>query len=325
VRAYRLLAAAAGALALSLACGIAAAQDYPSRPIKLIVPFPAGGGVDTVARLLGQELGKSLGQTVVVENRPGAAGTIGAAAAARSEADGYTLVMLPGGHPLYGATHKSLPFDVVKSFDWVSTIVTLQFVALVQAEAKYRSMADLIAAAKTAPETITYASAGVGSTHHLTVEMAARRAGVKFLHVPYQGDAPALGALLGNQVQFTLATPTQAIGNIQGGKLRALAVTGNTRMPKLPDVPTMEQATGFKGFDVRTWFGLAAPAGVPPAIVTRLNTEVRKAVAVPEVRARLEQIGGEPAPSTPAEFRDRVAREHAMWVAVVDDLKLPKQ
>jgi tripartite-type tricarboxylate transporter receptor subunit TctC len=315
------------ALGLSLALGTlaAATQDYPSRPIKIVVGFAPGGGVDTVARLVGQEMSKGLGQSVVIENRPGAAGTIGAAAAARSEADGYTLVMLPGGHPLYGATHKSLPFDPVKSFDWISTIVTLQFIALVRSEAKYQSVPDLIAAAKVAPETITYASAGAGSTHHLSIEMLANRAGVKFLHVPYQGDAPALGALLADQVQFTLATPTQAIGNIQGGKVRALAVTGNTRMPSLPNVPTMEQATGFKDFDVRTWFGLAAPAGVPALALNRLNAELHKALGVPEIRSKLEQIGGEVSPSTPQEFRDRVAREYAMWVKVVDDIKLPRQ
>ena len=314
-------------LACSLALGVAvvAAQDYPSRPIKIIVGFAPGGGVDTVARLVGQEMSKSLGQSIVIENRPGAAGTIGAGAAARSEPDGYTLVMLPGGHPLYGATHKSLPFDTVAGFEWISTIVTLQFLAVVRAESKHRSLAELIAAAKAAPETITYASAGVGSTHHLTVELIANRAGARFLHVPYQGDAPALGALLADQVQFTLATPTQAIGNVQAGKLRALAVTGNARMPKVPDAPTVQEATGFKDFDVRTWFGLAAPAGVPSAIVNRLNAELRKAVAVPEVGARLEQIGGEVRPSTPQEFRDRVARELAMWIAVVDDIKLLRQ
>jgi tripartite-type tricarboxylate transporter receptor subunit TctC len=315
------------AFAVSLLLGLAAAaaQDFPSRPIKLIVGFAPGGGVDTVARLVGQEMSKSLGQPIVIENRPGAAGTIGAGAAARSEPDGYTLVMLPGGHPLYGATHKSLPFDTVTSFEWVSTLVTLQFLALVRAESKYQSIADLIAAARGAPQTITFASAGAGSTHHLTIEMLAHRAGVKFLHVPYQGDAPALGALLADQVQFTLATPTQALGNIAGGKLRALAVTGNTRMPKAPEVPTMEEATGFKDFDVRTWFGLAAPAGVPAAIVGRLNDELRKAVAVPDIRARLEQIGGEVSPGTPQEFRERVAREHRMWTRVVDDINLPRQ
>ena len=308
-----------------LACAPLAAQDFPNRPIKIVVGFAPGGGVDTVARLIGQELSTRLGQPVVIENRPGAAGTIGAAAAARSEPDGYTLVMLPGGHPLYGATHKSLPFDTLTSFDWISTVVTLQFIALVRPESKFQSMNDLIAAAKAAPDSITYASAGVGSTHHLTIEMLANRAGVRFLHVPYQGDAPALGSLLGDQVQFTLATPTQAIGNIQGGKLRALAVTGNTRMRQLANVPTMEEATGFKDFDVRTWFGLAAPAGLPRPIVDRLNAEVRKVVADPSVAARLEQIGGEASSSSPQEFRDRIAREWQMWIKVVDDIKLPKQ
>ena len=314
-------------LACSFALGVtcAAAQDYPNRPIRIIVGFAPGGGVDTVARLVGQEMSKSLGQSIVIENRPGAAGTIGAGAAARSEPDGHTLVMLPGGHALYGATHKSLPFDTVNGFEWISTVVTLQFLALVRAESGYRSMPELIAAAKAAPETITYASAGVGSTHHLTVEMIGHRAGAKLLHVPYQGDAPALAALLADQVQFTLATPTQAIGNIRAGKLRALAVTGNTRMPGVPEAPTMEEAAGFTGFDVRTWFGLAAPAGVASAIVNRLNAELRKAVALPEIRSRLEQIGGEVRPSTPQEFRERVARELAMWSKLVDDIKFAKQ
>jgi tripartite-type tricarboxylate transporter receptor subunit TctC len=148
---------------------------------------------------------------------------------------------------------------------------------------------------------------------------------VKLLHVPYQGDAPALGALLADQVQFTLATPTQALGNIEGGKVRALAVTGNTRLAKLPAVPTMEEATGFKDFDVRTWFGLAAPAGVPAAIVNRLNAELRQVLEVPEVRARLEQIGGEVSPSSSQAFRDRVTRELAMWTRVVDEIRLPRQ
>src|SRR5262245_42820699 len=318
-------------LALAICCSLligsatAHADDYPARPIKIIVGFVPGGGVDTVARLVGQEMSKALGQPVVIENRAGAAGTIGAAAAARSEPDGYTLGMFPGGHPLYGATYNSLPFDTGTSFEWVSTIVTLQFIVLVRAESKFQSLPDLIAAAKAAPETITFASAGAGSTHHLTIELMAGRTGTKLLHVPYQGDAAAINALLGDQVQFTLATPTLAIGNIQAGKMRALAVTGNTRMPALPNVPTVQEALGLADFDVRTWFGLAAPAGVPPAIIDRLNAEVRRAVAIPEIRARLEQIGGEVRPSTPQEFRDRIARELAMWIKVVDEAKLPKQ
>lgn len=317
-------------LAFALACGwlapsVVPAQDYPTRPIKIIVPFPPGGGVDTVARLVGQEMAKGLGQPFVIENRPGAAGTIGAAAAARSDADGYTLVMLPGGHPLYGATYKSLPFDTVNGFDWISTIVTLQFLVVVGADSKFKSMAEIVAAAKAAPETVTFASAGASSTHHLTGEMIASRTGAKFLHVPYQGDAGAVNALLANQVQFTMATPTLMVGNVQAGKARVLAVTGNSRWPGMPNVPTVEEALGIKDFDVRTWFGLAGPAGIPRPIVERLNAELRKALTVPEVRDRLEKIGGEVRPSTPAEFRDRVARELAMWIKIVDDAKLPKQ
>jgi tripartite-type tricarboxylate transporter receptor subunit TctC len=317
------IAAFAGALWLGIAG--AAAQDYPTRPIRIIVPFPPGGGVDTVARLVGQEMAKTLGQPFVIENRPGAAGTIGAAAAARSDADGYTLVMLPGGHPLYGATYKSLPFDTVNSFDWISTLVTLQFLVVVPADSKFKTMADIIVDAKMAPETITFASAGASSTHHLTGEMIASRTGVKFLHVPYQGDAGAVNALLAHQVQFTMATPTLMVGNVAAGKARVLAVTGNTRWPGMPNVPTVEEALGIKDFDVRTWFGLAGPAGIPKPIVERLNAELRTALTVPEVRERLEKIGGEVRPSTPAEFRDRVARELAMWIKIVDEAKLPKQ
>jgi tripartite-type tricarboxylate transporter receptor subunit TctC len=318
------------ALALTLACtwlapSGAAAQDYPTRPVKIIVPFPPGGGVDTVARLVGQEMAKSLGQPFVVENRPGAAGTIGAAAAARSDADGYTLVMLPGGHPLYGATYKSLPFDTVNSFDWISTIVTLQFLVVVPGDSKYKSMTELVADAKAEPDKITFASAGASSTHHLTVEMIGSRVGAKFLHVPYQGDAGAANALLAKQVQFTMATPTLMVGNVEAGKARVLAVTGNTRWPGMPNVPTVEEALGIKDFDVRTWFGLAGPAGIPRPIVEKLNAELRKALTVSEVRDRLEKIGGEVRPSTPAEFRDRVARELAMWIKIVDEAKLPKQ
>ena len=320
-------AALALALALALAPMLVAgalAQDYPSRPIKIIVGFPPGGGVDTVARLLGQDMAKSLGQSFIVENRAGAAGTIGAAAAARSEPDGYTLVMLPGGHPLYGATYKSLPFDVVASFEWISTIVTLQFLVAVRGDSKFNSLREVLAEARKAPQSVSFASAGVGSTHHLTGELIASRSGVKLLHVPYQGDAAAVNALLGGQVDFTLATPTQAVGNIEAGKMRALAVTGNTRWVRLKDVPTVEEAAGLKDFDVRTWFGLAGPANMPRPVVERLNTALRQALAVPEVRERLEKIGGDVRPSTPEEFKNRVARELQMWNKVVEEAKFEK-
>lgn len=300
------------------------AQDYPNRSIKVVVGFPPGGGTDTAARVVSQEMSKGLGQTMVVENRPGAAGTLGAAEVARSAPDGYTLLVTPGGHPIYGAMFKSLPFDTVKSFEWVSNIVTIPFFLVVPANSEFRSLSDIIAKAKAAPGTVTFGSAGPGSTHHLGLELLAVRAGAKFLHVPYRGDAPVVTALLASEVQFGLATPTLAAEHIKAGKLRALAIAGNTRSASLPDVPTVEQALGISNYDVRSWFALAGPAGMQKPVVERLNAELRKAVAVPEVRARLAVLG-ELVPGTPQEMRDRVARELAVWTKTVDDAGIPKQ
>jgi tripartite-type tricarboxylate transporter receptor subunit TctC len=305
--------------------GFAPAQDYPNRPIKIVVGFPAGGGVDTSARVIGQEMSKGLGQPMVVENKPGAAGTLGAAEVARSTPDGYTLMVTPGGHAIYGAMFKSLPFDTVNSFEWISNIVTVPFFVVVPANSEFRSLADIIAKAKAAPGAVTYGSAGPGSTHQLGIELLAGKTGVRFLHVPYRGDAPVVTALLASEVQFALATPTLTLENVKAGKLRALAVAGNSRAAALPDVPTVEQAAGIQGYDVRTWFAMAGPSGMPKPVVERLNAELRKAMAVPEVRTRLAGIGGEPAAGTPQEMRERVARELAVWTKAVEDAGIPKQ
>jgi tripartite-type tricarboxylate transporter receptor subunit TctC len=305
--------------------GAGHAQDYPSRPIKVMVGFPAGGGVDTSARVVSQEMSKALGQTMVIENKPGAAGTLGAAEVARSAPDGYTLMVTPGGHAIFGAMFKTLPFDTVASFEWISNIVTVPFFVVVPANSEFRSLADIIAKAKASPGAVTYGSAGPGSTHQLGIELLAGRTGVKFLHVPYRGDAPVVTALLASEVQFALATPTLTIENVRAGKLRALAVAGNTRYSGMPDVPTVEQAAGIANYDVRTWFAMAGPAGMPKPVVDRLNAELRKAVGVPEVRARLAGIGGEPAAGSPQEMRERVARELAIWTKTVEDAGIPKQ
>jgi tripartite-type tricarboxylate transporter receptor subunit TctC len=320
-----LCAAAALLLAFAAAPHSAAAQDFPHRTLKIVVGFPPGGGVDTTARIIAQELSAGLGQPVVVENKPGAAGTLGAAEVARSAPDGYTLLLAPGGHAIYGAMFKSLPFDTVSSFDWISSIVSVPFFVVVPANSETRTLAEVIAKAKAAPGTITYGSAGPGSTHHLGVELLSGRTGARFLHVPYRGDAPVIAALLASEVQFALATPTLTIENVKAGKLRAIAVAGNRRAAALPDIPTVEQALGIANFDVSTWFAVAAPAGPPKPVLDRLNAEVRKAVAKPEVQARLAALGGEPAGGTPAEMRDRVARELAMWSKTVEDAGIPKQ
>ena len=303
----------------------ATAQDFPTHPIRIVVGFPPGGGVDLVARLIGQEMTKSLGQPVIVENKPGAAGTIGAAFVARSEPDGYTLLVTPGGHALFGAVFKSLPFDTVDSFSWISNVINVPFFATVRADSKFQSMADVIAAAKGAPDKISFGSAGPGSTHHLVGAMLGAATGVKFLHVPYRGDAPVINALLGGEIDFAFATPTQVIANVEAGKFRALATTAAVRAPQLPNVPTVQEALALKDFDVRTWFALAGPAGLPAPLVARLNGELHKALASAEVRKGLATIGGEIAPTTPAAMRERVARELATWTRIVDEAQIPKQ
>jgi tripartite-type tricarboxylate transporter receptor subunit TctC len=314
-------------VALFIALGVlpALAQEFPTHPIRIVVGFPPGGGVDLVARLIGQEMAKGLGQPVIVENKPGAAGTIGAGFVARSEPDGYTLLVTPGGHALYGAVFKSLPFDTVESFSWISNVINVPFFATVRADSRFQSMADVIAAAKGVPDKVTFGSAGPGSTHHLVGAMLGAATGVRFLHVPYRGDAPVINALLGGEIDFAFATPTQVIANVEAGTFRALATTAAVRAPQLSNVPTLQEALALKDFDVRTWFALAGPAGLPAPLVARLNDGLRKALANADVRKGLATIGGELAPTTPAEMHDRVARELATWTRIVDEAQIPKQ
>ncbi len=314
-----------GLLALLLLPVPASAQDYPNRPIKVVVGFPPGGGTDVAARIVAAEMSKGLGQSLLIENKPGAAGTLGAAEAARSAPDGYTLLVTPGGHAIFGAMFKSLPFHTVNSFDWISNIVTIPFFIVVPANSEFKTLADVVTKAKAAPGTLTFGSTGPGSTHHLGIELLGSRTGAKFLHVPYRGDAPIITALLANEIQFSIVTPTQAIQNVQAGKFRALATTANTRDDKMPDVPTVDQALGIKDYDVRSWFAMAAPAGTPKPIVDRLNAEVRKAVDLPEVKSRLAGMGGAPAAGSPQEMRDRVTRELATWTKTVDEAGVQKQ
>jgi tripartite-type tricarboxylate transporter receptor subunit TctC len=304
----------------------AAAQEYPAHPIRIVVAFPPGGGVDLVARLIGQEMAKGLGQPVIIANMSGAAGMIGANAVAKSDPpDGYLLLVAPGGHAIYGAVSNNVPFDTVASFSWISNVINVPFFATVRADSKFQSMADVIAAAKSAPGKISFGSAGPGSTHHLVGALLGAATDVKFLHVPYRGDAPVINALLGGEIDFAFATPTQVIPNVAARQLRALATTAAVRSARLPNVPTVQEALGLKDFDVRTWFALAGPAGLPAPIVARLNAELRKALENADVRKGLETIGGEIAPTTPEEMRARVARELATWTRIVEEAQIPKQ
>lgn len=316
---------ALGLALLLVGAGSAAAQDFPNKPMRIVVGFPAGGGVDTTARVIGQAISQELKQPVIVENKAGAGGTLGAAEVARSAPDGYTLLVTPGGHSIYGAIFKTLPFDTVKSFDWISNIITVPLFVIVPGNSEFKSLAELVAKAKASPATVQFGSAGRGTLHHLAIELLGSRAGAKFLHVPYRGDAPLVTALLAGEVQFGLATPTLIIDHVKTGRLRALAVTTQDRSTQLPDVPTIEQALGIKNYDVSTWFGIAAPAGMPPAVLARLNASVKSAVALPDVQSRLAGIGGNVTPTTTDQMREKVTRELQTWTETVNSADIEKQ
>jgi len=311
-------------IGLALAALAAAAQEYPSRPIRLIQGFPPGGNADVVARILGQEMAKGLGQPIVVEARPGAGGSIAAEAVAKALPDGYTLLLVTGGHAVAGAAYKSLPYHSVDSFAMIATATFFPFVIATRADGKYATLPALLQAAKAAPESVTFGAAGPGVTQHLTGALLASSTGVKFLYVPYKGDAAAVTALLGSQTDFIIATATAVLPHASSGTFKVLAATGPTRWQGMPEVPTVSES-GVPGFDVRSWIGLAATAGTPRPIVERLNAEMLRALQSPEVRARLEQIGGEVRGSTPEEMRERVAAEVQRWSRVIQDANIAPQ
>jgi tripartite-type tricarboxylate transporter receptor subunit TctC len=300
-------------------------QPYPSSTVTIVAGFPAGGSVDAVARILANALATELGQIFIVDNKTGATGTIAANLVATSKPDGHTLLIVPGGHALYGATFKTLPFDPVTSFTWVSNVMTTPFYVTVPANSEIKSMADLVAKAKAKPESLKFGSVGPGSPHHLGVELLSSLTGTKFVHVPYRGETPIVTALLGSEVDFSLFTPIQVLSNVEAGKLRALAATTNARSSRLPDVPTVEQSLGIRDYNIGSWFAVAGAAGTPQPIVDRLNAALRKILDLPDVKMRLAALGGDITPSTPSEMRDQVSREAVMWSKVVDMAGLPKQ
>ena len=299
-------------------------QSYPDRAVKIYQGFAAGGNADAIARLIGGEISKGLAQSVVIETQAGAGGTIAAGSVARAKPDGYTLLLATGGHAVAGALYNTLAYKTVADFEMVSTITFFPFLLVVQADSKYRSFADLLTAARAAPKAVAYGSAGIGSTHHLAGELLSKMAKAEMLHVPYRGDAASLTALLAGDVPLVIAPPTAVLSNIKAGKLRAIATTGNQRWPGLPDVPTVAEQ-GVSGYDVRSWAGLMAPAGTPRTVVDRLNAETLKALQLPAVRTRLEEMGGESRGSTPDEMKAMVASEVQRWSQVVADANIPKQ
>lgn len=301
----------------------ALAQDWPARPIRVVQGFAAGGNADTIARVVGTEMGKTLGQPLVVEAVVGAGGTLASSAVARAAPDGYTMLLATGGHAVAGALYQKLPYDTLASFQPVSTITFFPFLLVTTADSKYRTLGEVLGAAKASPGKIAFGTAGIGSTHHLIGELMARMAGVDMLHVPFRGDSASLTALMGNEIPLVIAPPTAVLGQLKAGRMRALAVTGPERWRALPDVPTVAEQ-GVSGFDVRSWAGWMVPAGTPMPVVERLHAETQKALQIPSVRARLEEMGGEARGSTPAEMSAMVSAEVHKWTTVVADAKIPR-
>jgi tripartite-type tricarboxylate transporter receptor subunit TctC len=301
--------------------GAAAAQDYPNRPIKFMHGFPPGGNVDIIARLLGNEMSKGLGQSVVVEAKPGAAGSLAAEAVARSDPDGYTLLVVPSAHPAHGALSKHVSYKVVDDFEWISVASFYPFLICVRKDSRFHTLKDLIDDARKNPGALKYGSAGVGSILHTTVELMGNQTKTKFLHVPYRGEAPAITALLQGDIDFIAATSGPISARIRSGEFRALAVTAKTRWRDFPDVPTVAEQ-GLPGFEVISWTGLAGPAKLAAPIVERLNAELRRAIAAPEVKGKLEAMGGDPRATTPAEMRALVASQLATWTRLAKEANI---
>jgi tripartite-type tricarboxylate transporter receptor subunit TctC len=300
------------------------AADYPVKPIHLLQGFAPGGNADIISRIVGDELQKALGQPIIYESRAGAGGNLASEAIANSEPDGYSLVLLTTGHSIGGALYKSLKFDPVKDFSFISTTTEIPFFFVVNTKSRFQTIQELVQAAKAKPDAVTFGSAGVGTGQHLTGEVFASAVGAKLLHIPFRGDSAAVTALLSNDIDFIIAPGTAIFGNIQGGTFRALAISSKVRWPAQPGVPTLAE-TVTKDVDVPAWSGLATTRGVPRPIVERLNTEVRRIVALPNVIRRLNEIGNVPHSSTPAEMTDLVSSQIVRWNGVIDKANIPRQ
>jgi len=310
--------------ALTLSPGMVVAQDsYPSRPLSLVHGFAPGGNADVISRIVADQLTKDLGQPVVVEPKPGAGGNIASAFLAKAPADGYTLQLLVGGHTVSAALYKKLQFDPVKDYTFISTVAKFPFFIAVKA-GTYPSLQALIAKAKEKPGGLNFGSAGVGTTQHLTGELLAQRTGTRFTHIPYQGGPATITAVLRGDVDFIVDTGTVIKSQAAAGALTILAVSSKARWSLTPDVPTVAE-TVAPDFDIISWTGIGVPAGTPAAVVDKLGTEVRRALAVPEVQERLRTLDSVPAPSTGAEMGELITGQIETWTRVVEQAGLEKR
>ena len=297
--------------------GTAAAQaQYPAKPVRLVVPFPPGGGSDTLARILGPKLGDALGQQVVIDNRPGAGANIGAEVAAKAPPDGYTLLMGNVAHAINASLYSKLGYDFVKDFAPVSLLASTPNILVVHPSVPAKTVKELIALAKSRPGQLDVASSGAGSSAHLAGELFNNMAGTKMNHVPYKGGGPAVVALVGGQVSIGFATTPSVVQHVKSGKLRGIAVTSAQRSPATPELPTVSEA-GLKGYEAGTWYGTLVPAGTPKEAIARQHAESVKLLAAPDVKQRLDAAGFEPIGTTPEEFGAYIRSEIAKWTKVV--------
>lgn len=312
----------AGLIGMLLAV-TALAQPYPSKPLRLVTPFPPGGSADIIARVAAQSLGDVLGQPVMVENRAGAGGVTGSDHTAKQPPDGYTLLLITGAYPVYPAMLKSMPFDPLKDIAMVSMLTSYPFVISVVPNSPLKTLGDLVARAKANPGKLNYPSSGVGTVHHLSGELFNALAGTDLTHIPYRGGNAPLTETLAGRADVLFEAMTLSIGQIKAGKLRPLAVTSRERWPALPDTPAAHET--LPGYEVNSFIGLGVTGGTPQPTIERLNAAVRKALDNPEVHKRFVELGGEPRATSPDEMRRFVASEIEKWKKVVEARKLEKQ
>jgi tripartite-type tricarboxylate transporter receptor subunit TctC len=293
------------------------AADYPTKPIRLVVPFSAAGTTDFLARAIAQKLGQNMGTTVIVDNRPGAGGNIGSDLVAKADPDGYTLLLgTVGTHAINASLYKKMPYDTVKDFAPITLVASVPNIVVVHPSVPAKSIKELLALAKSKPGQLSFASSGNGSSIHLSGELFKSMAGVDMLHVPYKGSGPAVSDLIGGQVNLMFDNMPSSLPHVKAGRLRAIAVTSAKRSPAMPDLPTIAES-GVPGYDAVAWFGVLAPAGTPPAIVKKLNAEIVKVLKSPDVAARLAGQGAEPVSNTPEEFSAYIKTEMVKWAKVI--------
>jgi len=309
------LAACTVVAVLSVALPEARAQ-YPSKPIRVISPFAPGGGNDVISRTVAARLTESLKQQVIVDNRGGANGIVGTEAAARAAPDGYTLVLIPSNHSVNASLFRKLPYDPIKDFTFISLVGSSPLVLVMHPTVPVKTVKEFIAFAKARPGQLTYSSAGIGSSGHLAGALFDTLTGTKMVHVPYKGNAPALTDLLGGQVSLTFATTASVVNYVRSGRLRALATTGARRSPSFADLPTVAETV--PGYEAGLWYAFAGPAGIPPDIVQRLNTEIVAALKSPDVREKLTNVGVEPQPTTPDALARLVVTDVKRWAKVIE-------